>query len=407
VAAHHDELLVILRDLCGSYVAAVDEEPMLTEAGFTAAFGADRADFRWFRGACLAYAHMATLFARALCERHTAGEIDDGELGEALVWITPAVARSTLVEWLSITAQLAPDITNRFLDAFTLDAAHLADSAVDVRDGYLPPFVLSHDHLLTSPDLIRLMLLERNLVFSLRWRAPATFHADVSKYLEPALLDEIEPWLGRLGGAVTIKREVAWAGGEFDLLVHSPDADVVLSVQAKAAIPPNGARMLAALDTRVVEGLDQHARFRGLPPDERDAVLSAALGTEVHDPAVVDLIAVRTCVGSATTWRQCEEAGVVVLTPALLRLAVLDAAVRGQELDLADLPVVLEAVLQSIETDTSASWRSDTLNFGETTLAVPTLEYDQGAIERWRLASIPEYRRIAGDDRPRPDSTND
>ena len=95
----------------------------------------------------------------------------------------------------------------------------------------------------------------------------------------------------------------AGARGEFDLLVYDPRDNSVCHIQAKAPVPPQGARMVARLEGRVLEGLDQLRRFRELPESERTRIVTNAVGSAVTDPQLIhDVVMTRTSFGTAAVW---------------------------------------------------------------------------------------------------------
>ena len=60
--------------------------------------------------------------------------------------------------------------------------------------------------------------------------------------MEPALIAAAVKILQQISQLIVVPN-VCWERGEIDILIFNPDENAALQVQAKAAIPPEGARM--------------------------------------------------------------------------------------------------------------------------------------------------------------------
>ncbi len=371
------------RLLATFFEKAINEEALLDDSTFRLAAGIDRDAFERLRGACLALAHISRQRAIALWRRFYRGEIEEQELEPAIEWTSQCWDRSDLCRWLATCAEVEEREADRLIELFGLSLEDDPSRWPQVRDGYLPPFLSVGDQVLTGPDVLKLSLLERNLLFTVKWRDPRHFDNVVSRQLEPKLLDAVEPWFARLGNATA--REVRWEGGEIDLLVYDETAHAALHVQAKASLSPNGARMTAGTEARMREGLEQHQRFSMLPSEQQVRILSQALGRDLSGVSIFDVLLTRSCLGTAGIWRDCSERGVTVLNPALLRLIV--TGKPRIAVSAADLPLTVEKLLDQIALEIGATWREETMKVGRLSISLPALEQDPAAVERWRLAA--------------------
>jgi hypothetical protein len=100
------------------------------------------------------------------------------------------------------------------------------------------------------PEFLRLFLLERNILFDLNRRDEKLFGAVVAQHLEPLLLEEVRGQFDAFPD-LEIRHNCNWTSGqvkgEMDMLVYSRSENTAAHVQAKAALPPQGAPWYARL----------------------------------------------------------------------------------------------------------------------------------------------------------------
>jgi Holliday junction resolvase-like predicted endonuclease len=234
------------------------------------------------------------------------------------------------------------------------------------------------DSFIFNGDLIRLFMLARNLLFVLNRVDRRRFDKLVSQEMEPQLIEQAEAVLARLPG-IEIVRNHDWNDGEIDLLVYSPTENIALHVQVKAAIPPQGARMVQAIESRAREGLKQLARFGELEATRRDEVLSDALGHDVRDVAVMDVLLSRTSFGTSALWR---DAGAVAFVNLLLLAEIVAGA--DAKAPLADFDVRASTRLDEIVSLAKPKWVEREIDLDVVKLRLPILEYEFEALARSR-----------------------
>lgn len=168
--------------------------------------------------------------------------------------------------------------------------------------------------------------------------------------------------------------------GEFDLLLFSPRENVVVQVQAKAAIPPDGSRMVARGEARVQEAVNQLSAFSKLEKEGRDRVLSQALGANLSDVKVVDAILCWSGFGTKRVWDQLGN-----IAP--LNIAILANLVKSEEpISLENLVVLSHDLARNISEDVTEDWVAEKLVFPTVTLEYPSLSQNEYAFLKYKKA---------------------
>ena len=354
--------------------AAVLEVPLFPDAGWQETFGIAEDDFLNFRAFWLAFAEVCFRMGEAV-RRRIAATPDEALGDEYLEWVVPYL-NSRFV------AGLAMATTGISAEAYDFLMAHYSHTPGSVvgGDGFFPPFHPIGDGLLFAPVAVQMMITSRNVAYGLNRADPDRFAAVLSDHLEPFLLSKAAAVVGTLDG-VEVRANVDWADGEIDLLAYDPATNVALHVQAKAPVPPQGARMTRAVEERALEGLRQLARFRDLAPQEVDGVVSAAFQRTVADVEVLDMLLVRTCLGTHRVWAELGE-----VAPA--NLHVLAAAVdrlNERQAGLGELPDEVLLVLDDLVADTTRGWVHEKVNYELASIEIPLLQLDEERLAAWQF----------------------
>lgn len=353
----------------------VVEAPVLTDAGYLAAVGVTAQEFGAYRAACFAIADCCLALVDEYAHRLKTDNTDQESWREFLEWRNVCIKGNFVLALIEVLSGLSQEQVTQVTSLFAVaSSAHRPNAAAD---GYFPPFWwLSDDVVMFNPDILMLMLWSRNIPFALNRLDQGTFENRVSTHLEPALVAET---LRELAGLNVQAVEGAnWEQGEFDLLLFEEQTNTAVHLQAKAAIPAQGARMVRAVETRSREGLEQLRVFRELPQEEKDCVLAKALGREVKDVAVVDVLLTRSGIGSWKVWK--ELAGAIPTNPALIR-----AARRREPSTLRDLVLSLPDVLDEITSAASDGWFQTTTAFWDVPFEIPLLHLKNKYLHQLRL----------------------
>ena len=373
--------MVMLRALHAHYMDVMVEAPLLPVARYQDAYGFQLDDFRNVRSYLLAFADfcaaMAEVYeARAAIARNEAEKRQAAD--ECLEWAVPLLNSNFVLGAAQVLTGLDEGTIDRVVDFFVMDATQ--GNFEKAGDGYLPPFVRIDGSLLFSPFAVRAMLPERNLLYVSNRVNRDHFANVISSSLEQSLLDElirafalIERW--------QVMPNVIWERGEIDLLVFDAAENSALNLQAKAAIPPHGARMTRQVETRALEGVRQIANFDDLPIGEKDTICSRAVGADVQNVTWHSALASRSGFGTANLWNQLGD--IIPFNPSILRGTIQRMAGRDAS-SLSDLVHNARQIIDELRETCVRGWHHEEFNLFETTLNVPLLDLDHGQIDRYR-----------------------
>ena len=177
------------------------------------------------------------------------------------------------------------------------------------------------------------------------------------------------------------RKNVKWERGEIDLLAYHEASNSAFQLQAKAGVPPQGARMVAQVESRTLEAVKQVECFLGLSDDEKDRICSSAIGRKLSGISWCSGILVRTCLGTEKAWSSI--AGYVPLNPVLLRAAV-KRMCEGGDFTFMMLGEVVETELANLRYTAVHGWEDKSFTlFGEM-FDLPLLKLNYPAISDFR-----------------------
>ncbi|WP_072386526.1 hypothetical protein [Hyphomicrobium sp. CS1BSMeth3] len=380
-----DDLVHVLQAAYHHYLNNVLELPLISAEAFTESFGFSRHDFIHQRAALMAYADYCLGIADA-AEFFAASAVTSPRrqkyTQEVLEWISPLLKRNHMIGFNAALAGVDPDVAEQIVDTFTLDLDNLAHTGGG--EGFFPPFLKLDDALLFSPHAVKRMMPERNLLYALLRTNRAKFDEVVSHHLEPALLADAVQCLSAIPG-VEIKQNAKWERGEIDLLAYHEASNSALHVQAKAAVPPQGARMVAQIESRTLEGAKQIRRFLNLSGKERDAIASAAIGRKLDRVEWSSAILVRTCLGTEKAWIGIS--GYIPLNPVLLRVA-LNKLVEQGDFSFVKLDGAVAEELDALRSTAIKGWSNKSFSLFGKTIDLPLLDLNYAAIAAFRNRAL-------------------
>lgn len=352
------------------FYRTVNESSPLSEECIQAAIGVNHDAYRKFVSACFAiaqfHADVVATFSKRLREDPS---FDSGEVhAEFLEWVAPFYQASGVVNEIVALSELDADTVDRLLKIY---AASYPKSK-NAGDGYFPPFSSFADCIMFSPYVVQSMLSSRNILYSISRTDQRKFDELISKHMEPHLVAEVEKQLQQIPG-LQIESNIIWEDGEFDLLVYDASENAVLTIQAKASVPPDGARMTARTEDRMLEGLEQLERFVSIKQKRQDEVLSSALGRKVSNVKVVKVVLGWSGFGTKRVWDRMT--GV-----APLNIATLKHLVRTSQFSVSGLVESTYAVIDEIVQKSAAKWEANTQNLGVGSLTIPLLKFDTRAL---------------------------
>ncbi len=368
-----------LKQICEHYRRYAFEVPILTEAGFRAAVGCSPDEFGRFRAAWMALTEFCLGMADAEARRMRKNPAGAEEIArEFFEWVCPYLGRDFVDETLIAVSGLAPAAYDNLLAVFGSVPPAKPPHA---GDGFFPPILRFPTAHLFNPDAVRAMLAGRNVAYAINRSNPETFSNIVAGELEPSLIQSAVETLKKIPD-VEVVTNYEWGRSEIDILVYRSTENAGVHIQAKGALPAQGARMVQAVETRVKEGLEQLMRLRELPAHERDEVLSGALKREVRGVALAEAVLCRAGVGTSKSWQRMT--GVAAINPPLLN----GIAKRYEEqpsLRLAEFTNVATSVLNALVAISFEKWDYETLAFGQLRVSIPLMRIDLDRLHRERL----------------------
>lgn len=377
----------LLKLLYEHYLANLNEPPILSEEGYLSAFGTTRKDFERFRACLFSYADYCKGMAAALVRRIRQEGFGDALWTELLEWLSVNWKETFFVGVLKGLTGLEFNAIDRLLELFAVDFRNGHKSGKHAGDGFFPPLARLEEAYLFSPDLLKFFLPARNVLYSLNRTDRKRYDDLVSHHLEPELIKLAADLFATFSG-LRIASNYIWDEGEIDLLVYCETENVALQIQAKAAIPPQGARMVQAVETRMLEGIEQLRRFRSLRPEQRDEVISKAIGVHARDVEIVEMLLSRSCFGTDRVWSQLET--IVPMNLTLLRGILRDARADSDRLSLQTFADRVHQALRRLTQSAHPRFVEREMLAGKTTIRLPLLEFDAAYLRK-------EQRRIWAD----------
>jgi hypothetical protein len=225
---------------------------------------------------------------------------------------------------------------------------------------------------------------ERNLLYAMLRTDQRKFDEVVSRHLEPAIVAEAAAILSELPD-VEIRTNVQWRAGEIDLVAYHAGSNSALQIQAKAGVPPEGARMLARVEARTIEAANQLESFLDLPDDEKDAICGAAFATRLTAVRWQSAVLVRTCLGTENAWNRIE--AFAPLNPVLLRVVVRRMRAEG-EFTFVDFGARVEQELSRFRSEAVTGWENKSLKLLGVELVVPLLQLKLPAVTTFRANAM-------------------
>lgn len=377
-----DALIKVLKGAYDHHMKNVFEFPLLSDEAFQEGFDFSRADFIRMRAALMAYADFCLGMADAaevLSERVFTRPKREALQREVREWVAPLLSRNHIIGVAAGLSAVELSAAESIVNIFSIDPDNVDGSGAG--EGFFPPFLRLQDALLFSPHAVKRTMPERNLLYTMVRTDKKTFDNVVSSHLEPALIEDAAELLSELPG-VEVRKNVNWDKGEIDLLAYHYASNSAFQLQAKAGVPPQGARMVAQVESRTLEAAKQIERFLDLSGDEKDEICSSAIGRKLSGVSWSSGILVRTCLGTEKAWTGIK--GFVPLNPVLLRAAIRRMSEEGK-FTFMNLGEVAEAELASFRATAVLGWENKSFAlFGEK-IDLPLLNLNYPAVSGFRL----------------------
>ncbi|UWU84922.1 hypothetical protein N2605_00205 [Bradyrhizobium yuanmingense] len=375
-----EDFLLLLMDSYRHHFASIYERELLSSADYLKAFDFERDDYLRVRAALMSLASWCIGMAAA-AESKAIGAANDAEhwQKECMEWASPLLKVSFVRSLIGELAGVSDSRVDRILSVFT-DTPFGTGQCIS-GDGYLAPIVQIGDSFLFSPRGLLIMLGERNIVYVANKTNKRHFDEYVSSSLEVALLDRAGKALSCIGGLV-VRKNVVWKHGEIDLLAYSPKTNTALHVQAKAPIPPQGARMTRQVETNSLHAIRQLAAFDSQPTSDKDAILCNTFGLDIANAKWASAVLASSSFGTSSAWSALQ--GIAALNPPLLT-HVSRRMIQESNANLLDVPSLAAKSLDEIVARTSRGWTRQTISVFGTDVSFPGLLLDYEAIGKVQL----------------------
>ncbi|WP_371325240.1 hypothetical protein VX159_06915 [Dechloromonas sp. ZY10] len=363
----------VIYSIKNEYIAGEREFLGISEEGFFNATGVAFETFRQFRAAWAAYSICCQLIAEMLfaTTRFVPESEKERLVAEAWEWIMPLIDASFIDSLICSIARLQGEEYGKLMRFFAVDAK--ARTAPQAGDGFLPPIIKFGDGYLFSPQIVRTVMSTRNLLYVKNKLAPDSFSRSIANEMEPALIAAAVKIFQQIPQLVVVPN-VCWERGEIDILVFNPDENAALQIQAKAAIPPEGARMTRAMETRIAEAFSQLERLHQENSTTIDELISQAVKRKVSAVTVCDAILTSSCFGTSTVWQRMK--GMAALNLPLLAAVIGEIRSGNEQEPVARLAAMSYEILDRWCNDLSPGWAFEKLTIDDVTLEVPVLELD-------------------------------
>ncbi|MFA7331948.1 MAG: hypothetical protein WC326_12840 [Candidatus Delongbacteria bacterium] len=357
------------------------EVPILSSTGFLSGVGVSYEEFKRFRAAWFAFADYCLGMAAAISRLGVNDPSRQEQLlPELFEWQTINFKEYFCKDLIIKISNIHPDSYEKILSLYSFYTNN-EESDMRFGDGFFPPFIRYKESICFNPNTLQIMLSERNIPYVLNKIDRKRFDGEISEYMEPQLISIAVKLLKAIGNWVIVENK-AWAGGEFDILVYAQHENVVLHIQAKSAIPAQGARMIKANESRIKEGLRQLRVFREKPQSFQDSILSKALGLKVCNALVLDSVLSRSSFGTHNLWSELDNT--IPLSPTILLHLVRKYKDSTQQILLTDIKNEIESFFEFILDDMCPIWSEAILEISDKQVLFPLLEFDANNLSKLR-----------------------
>lgn len=368
-----------LKALFTMYRTRIRETPIMGDKTFVAATGYDADHFARFQAALLALCDYASAMARALLRK--AANKDEDLTAEAMEWYALCWKETALFGILQGISELSTPEFDALVEFFAIDFRTQPTDVTHAGDGFFPPIIRMKGSVLLSPELVRMSIQPRNIVYALRRRNKHKFDRAISQDLEPHLITQACAIFSNAPDLM-VKKNVSWDKGEIDILLFEPGANTAMQMQVKATLPVQGARLVDRLEDRVREGLKQLARFRETEASAIDELVSNTFGVKANGVTLIDVVLTRSSIGTGVIAAAPQH--VTFVTLPVLGLSIDSSLQLGSSVHLSDITSFVRRYPNELMTNAAAQWNEREIKLGTKTIKLPMLDFDADFVEKER-----------------------
>lgn len=349
---------------------------MLSNDSLINTLGVSLKQFQRFRLVWMAIAQYHIEMAAAISRKIKNGSknLEERLAPELLEWISPYYKEDFITGIILKLANINLQQYHRLMELFCISTKKSNASG----DGFFPPFLRLADGLIFQPNIVQIMLSLRNVPYALNKIDKTKFDQVLSPSLEPRLLEVALKIFKKIPN-ILISQNIQWDCGEIDMLVYEPEENTAIHVQAKAAIPPQGSRLVQSVESRISEGIRQLQNFRKLSQERKDEVIGRTFSIQVKNTKVVDAILVWASFGTEQVWKQFEE--IAPLTIPIL-FSLID---RKPNFKFAQIKDEVSRLIEEIIMKAEPMWKKAVLELDTYKIEVPVLEHNAGELLTYKL----------------------
>lgn len=275
--------------------------------------------FRKIRQALCAicYAYMqTTIVINRYCQER---ELDDNIEYALREGLAMAVVPKQAIKELSLKLTGANESDfNKFGEFFFENGS----TRSNISKRFLPPFWNLGEMLYFCPGAAFSSMSTRNLLITVQnnptFAEKYKFHEQISGLFEPALLQRAKQLFEANGFDVVLEKKIP--GTEIDLLAFCAKSKTLLTVQAKATLYPEGARMVRNLDGRISEGIGQLEKFDRLSNKEKTRIINDCFpGAGEKRPQHINGILTNSSFGTYKSWERMNHGKIIPINCNILR----------------------------------------------------------------------------------------
>ncbi|AFM03681.1 hypothetical protein Fleli_1245 [Bernardetia litoralis DSM 6794] len=307
-------------------------------------------------------------------------EEDNEKLALEYIEWTVCNLKHEVLNWFQKLSKLTSKkfylILSYFIDIYSDNTKENFQSNSYVGDGFQPSITLIDESILFSPLAIRYLLSFNNILYSINKTNKLLFDNDISKELEPVLINQIK-YLFSHFNELKCRKNIIYDGGEVDIFILSKNEKVCLSIQVKTTITPDSARTVGRVQDRTIEAFDQISRFEELGIDKQTELINNAFNTKLNDLKIINLIVVRSCAGSDKAWKINNKYRILNY-PILAK--ILCDKISSNDLSFIEFNAQIFKEQENIKNESSWGVEYEKLQISDYEIKFPNIYYDENKI---------------------------
>ncbi len=208
-------------------------------------------------------------------------------------------------------------------DNFCVFFMHDPNFIINITRTCMPVFWSIGSLVYFSPFFIPRLLSPRNLLMIAKNNSKLSnfygYDENISQHLEKNLIKRANNLFSASGFQVYAEKD--FEKSEIDLLVFCDKTNMILQIQAKATLPPDGAREVERLDGRIQEAKSQLDVFNSLTANEQVVIAQECFPGSIigEDTTFISGILINSSFGTYKSWNLIEDNNILPLNCNILK----------------------------------------------------------------------------------------